>query len=367
MTVPPVASPLSSRHALLGARLGTLGETTVVRGYPEGRAAEVHAVREAVGVLDLSHLGAFEVSGPDRNAFVNRVACNDVAALAPDQLHFSALLTERGTFLDEITVLRFAERLLLIVNAENTARAWDHIVEQKRGANIRLRDISIETGQLTVEGPGAEALLQPLADRALSALPFRGIARARIAGCDVFCARQSYSGEDGIELLCRERDLGSLWDAIVDAGARPFGLDARELLRLEMGYVAWGAELDETVMPAEAGLAWIAPTNKGAPFVGARAVRAAAARGPIRRLAGLRPEVAELPLAAGDEIHARGRLVGRICSTDMSQYAGGTIATAYLTPGLEVPGTPLMVHRGAVQVSAMTVGRPFIGPRSRRG
>jgi len=366
MTPLSTDSPLASRHTALGAAFGSLGPAQVVLGYPAGRETEVASVRERVGVLDLTHLGAIEVSGPDRNAFVNRVACNDVSKLQAGQLHFSALLTEQGTFLDEITVLRFAERLLLIVNAENAAAAWLHVVEHKRGANIRLRDIGAETGHLTVEGPGVDALLQPLADRDLATLPFRGIMRARMAGQDVFCARQSYSGEDGIELLCRERDLPELWDAVIAAGAAPYGLAARNLLRLEMGYVAWGAELDGTVMPAEAGLAWIAPTDKGVRFVGQSALRAAAVRGPLRRLAGVRPDDPATSLTAGDEILARGRVVGRICSTDRSHYANGTIATAYLTSGLEQPGTPLIVLRGGVEIPASTVRRPFIEARSRR-
>ena len=157
-----------------------------------------------------------------------------------------------------------------------------------------------------------------------------------------------------------------LWDAVTAVGAAPYGLAARNLLRLEMGYVAWGAELDGTVLPAEAGLAWMAPTDKGVRFVGQSALRAAAVRGPLRRLAGVRPDDPATSLTAGDEILARGRVVGRICSTDRSHYANGTIATAYLTSGLEQPGTPLIVLRGGVEIPASTVRRPFIEARSRR-
>ncbi len=357
---------LADRHRALGAAFGELGGKPVVLGYPAGRDAEVRAVRESAGILDLSHLGTIEVTGPDRNAFVNRIACNDVAALEAGRVQFSALLLETGGFLDEITVLRFDERLLLVLNAENAARAWTHVVEQKRGANIRLRDVGTETGQLGIEGPRAEALLQPLCDRSLASLPFRGVMRARVAGCDVFCARQSYSGEDGIELLCRERDLPVLWDAIVAAGAVPFGLAARDLLRLEMGYVAWGKELDDTVLPAEAGLSWIAPLRKGAPYIGESALKAAAQRGLMRRLVGLRPDDAAAPLADGDEVRARGRAVGHLCSVGTSAYAGGTIATAYVAPGQHEVGTPLVVVHDGVEVPATVVARPFIGPRSRR-
>jgi aminomethyltransferase len=357
---------LADRHRAHGARFGELGGRPVVLGYAAGRDAEVRAVREAVGLIDLSHLGTFEVTGPDRNAFVNRIACNDVAALESGRVQFSALLNERGGFLDEITVLRFDERLLLVVNAENADRAWTHIVEQKRGTNVRLRDVGIATGHLGIEGPGTEALLQPFCDRALAALPFRGVIRATVAGCDVFCARQSYSGEDGIELLCRDRDLPVLWDALVGAGAAPFGLDARDLLRLEMGYVAWARELDDATLPAEAGLGWIAPLGKGAPYIGEGALKLAAQRGLLRRLVGLRPDDPHAALAAGDEVRARGRAVGQLCSVGTSSYAGGTIATAYVAPGQHEPGTPLLVVHDGLEVPATVVARPFIGARSRR-
>lgn len=360
------SATLPARHLALGGRPVTLGDATAVAGYAHGLDAEVAAVREAAGLLDLSHLGAVEVTGPDRHAFVNRVACNDVTLLVAGQLQFSALLTERGTFLDEITVLRFDERLVLVTNAENAARAWTHLVEQKRGANIRLRDIGPETGHLGLEGPRAEALLRLLTDRPISALPFRGILRARVAGCDVLCARHGYSGEDGFELLCRERDVDALWTALAAAGAVPVGMAARDRLRLEMGYVAWGFELNDAVQPPEAGLARIAPLGKGAPFVGLPALKEAAEHGPLRRLAGLRPVAPAAPLVPGDEVFARGRSVGRLCSAAPSRYAGGTIATAYLTPGLHVPGTPLVVVHDGAEVPAVTVARPFIGPRSRR-
>src|SRR5207253_2542230 len=113
--------------------------------YPSGIAAEHRAVRERVGVFDVSHMGEFEVSGPDRNAFVQRVTCNDVGALKPGQAQYSAILTDQGTFVDDCLVYRFEDRLMLVVNAANIATDWEHIVAQKRGANVRLRDISEAT------------------------------------------------------------------------------------------------------------------------------------------------------------------------------------------------------------------------------
>src|SRR5207302_1139685 len=155
-------TPLHQIHLALGAKLVPFGGYEMPVSYPAGIAAEHRAVREHVGVFDVSHMGEFEVSGPDRNAFVQRVTCNDVGALKPGQAQYSAILTDQGTFVDDCLVYRFEDRLMLVVNAANIAPDWGHIVAQKRGANVRLRDISDQTGLLAVQGPAAETLLAQL-------------------------------------------------------------------------------------------------------------------------------------------------------------------------------------------------------------
>src|SRR2546425_3310192 len=168
---PPLRrTPLHDIHVSLGAKMVPFGGYLMPVSYARsgggggGIAAEHRAVREAVGIFDVSHMGEFEITGPDRNAFVQRVTCNDVGALEPGQAQYSALLTAEGTFADDCIVYRFDDRLMLVVNASNSARDWAHIVAQKRGANVRLRDISDQTGLLAVQGPGAEALLAPLSN-----------------------------------------------------------------------------------------------------------------------------------------------------------------------------------------------------------
>src|SRR5437016_4642372 len=143
----PKRTPLHQIHLTLGAKLVPFGGYEMPVSYPGGIAAEHRAVRERVGVFDVSHMGEFEVTGPDRNAFVQRVTCNDVGALKPGQAQYSAILTDQGTFVDDCLVYRFDDRLMLVVNAANIAADWAHIVAQKRGANVRLRDISDATAR----------------------------------------------------------------------------------------------------------------------------------------------------------------------------------------------------------------------------
>src|ERR1051326_2005516 len=210
--------------------------------YPSGIAAEHRALHERVGVFDVSHMGEFEVSGPDRNAFVQRVTCNDVGALRPGQAQYSAILTDQGTFVDDCLVYRFEDRVMLVVNAANIAQDWEHIVAQKRGANVRLRDISDETGLLAVQGPAAETLLAPLTPVGVAMIPYYHFAQGKVAGVQCFISRTGYTGEDGFELYARAADTETLWHALVGTGrAEPCGLGARDTLRLEAGYPLYGS------------------------------------------------------------------------------------------------------------------------------
>src|SRR2546427_9046296 len=155
-------TPLHAIHVALGAKMVPFGGYEMPVAYPAGINAEHRAVREGAGIFDVSHMGEFEVTGPDRNAFVQKVTCNDVGALRPGQAQYSALLTEQGTFVDDCLVYRFEDKLMVVVNASNIDKDWDHVVAEKGGANVRLRNISEEVALLAAEGPKAEALVGSL-------------------------------------------------------------------------------------------------------------------------------------------------------------------------------------------------------------
>ncbi len=161
---------------------------------------------------------------------------------------------------------------MIVVNAANVAAAWEHIVDLKGGANVRLKDISSDVGLIAIQGPDAEKTLQPLADLPLSDIAYYHHDNGKIAGCQCFISRTGYTGEDGFELYCRWKDTPTIWEALLTAGALPIGLGARDSLRLEMGYALYGHEIDRNITPLEAGLAWIVKLNKGAPFTGADAL-----------------------------------------------------------------------------------------------
>src|SRR6185503_2496808 len=190
------------------------------------------------------------------------------------QVQYSGILTPEGTFVDDCTVYRFDDKLMIVVNASNTAKAWEHIVAQKAGANVRLKDISAEVGLLSLQGPEAQALLQPLTRTQLTDIAYYHFVTGRIAGAECFISRTGYTGEDGFELYCRDRDTPAIWEALIGAGAKPIGLGARDSLRLEMGYALYGNDIDDTITPLEAGLGWIVKLSKPDGFVGQEALRA---------------------------------------------------------------------------------------------
>jgi aminomethyltransferase len=305
-------------------------------------------------------MGEFEVTGPDRNAFVNRVTCNDVSALDAGGVQYSAILTPEGTFVDDCTVYRFDDRLMLVVNASNRAKAWEHIVDQKQagGANIRLRDISDDTGLLAVQGPRAESMLQPLSSINLSGIGYYKCAMGQLAGIGCFISRTGYTGEDGFEIYCRWKDTVALWEAFTRVGAAPIGLGARDSLRLEMGYALYGQEIDDTITPLEAGLGWIVKLDKGAPFIGLPALKAQKERGVTRKTVGFKllgRGIArhEYPVWLG------GKQVDIVRSGGQSPSLGYPIGTTMLPTAAARIGTQFEVECRGARIPAEVVKKPF--------
>ncbi len=360
-------TPLHAIHARLGAKLVPFGGYEMPVSYAAGITAEHKAVREAVGVFDVSHMGEFEVTGPDRNAFVQRITCNDVGALRPGQAQYTALLTERGTFLDDCVVYRFDDRVMIVVNAANIAKDWEHVVAHKRGANVRLKNVSDETGLLAVQGPGAEALIAPLTSLGVAMIPYYQFAPGKVAEVECFLSRTGYTGEDGFELYCRGADLERLWDALVGPGrGAPCGLGARDTLRLEAGYPLYGSDIDDTVTPFEAGLGWIVKLEKGADFVGLAALKRQRLEGVERRLVGFRVREPKSVARPGYGVYLDGRQVDVVRSGTVTPTVNSAIGMTYVPRSLAHTGASFEIDVRGKRVAAEVVKLPFVPHRTRR-
>lgn len=351
-------TPIHHLHVALGGKMVPFAGYEMPVQYPTGILAEHQAVRTGVGVFDVSHMGEFEVTGPDRNAFVNRVTTNDVGALESGQVQYSAILNTEGTFIDDCTVYRFDDKIMIVVNAANRAKAWDHIVKLKGGANIRLKDVSDDVGLLAVQGPKTQAALQPISSVTLSGIGYYHFKSGQIAGIGCFISRTGYTGEDGFELYCRARDTEALWNAVTQAGAVPIGLGARDSLRLEMGYALYGQEIDDTITPLESGLGWIVKLDKGCRFTGDAALKAQKERGVTRKTVGFRL-LGKGIARPGYPVWLDGKQVDIVRSGGQSPSLGYPIGTTMLPAASAKVGTKFEIDCRGQRVEAEVVRRPF--------
>ena len=360
-------TPLYQMHVDLGAKIVEYAGFEMPVTYPAGITAEHKAVRENVGIFDVSHMGEFEVTGPDRNAFVQRVTCNDVGALKPGQAQYSALLTDHGTFVDDCLVYRFEDKLMLVVNAANLTKDWDTIVDQKGGVNVRLRDISDETALIAVQGPKAEALLAPLTTMAVAMMPYYEFAQGKVAGVQCFLSRTGYTGEDGFELYARAQDAETLWHSLVGAGrGEPCGLGARDTLRLEAGLPLYGNDIDDTITPYEAGLNFIVKLDKGAPFTGLDALKKQKLEGVKRRLVGFKVLEPKAVARHGYPVYLDGKPVDMVRSGTVTPSANVAIGTTYLPVDQAKPGTKFEIDIRGKRVPAEVVKLPFVPHRTKK-
>jgi aminomethyltransferase len=352
-------TPLHELHLAAGAKMVSFAGFEMPVQYA-GITKEHEAVRTAVGVFDLSHMGEFEITGPDRNAFVNRLTCNDFGMLGEGQAQYTALLTEQGTFVDDCVAYRFDDKVMLVVNAANIEKDWEHVVGRKGGINVRIKNISDDVALLGVQGPRSEALLQSLTAADLTRIRYYHFEVGQVAGIECFISRTGYTGEDGFELYFRPRHAEVMWRALVGAGrGEPAGLGARDSLRLEMGYALYGNEIDDTINPYEAGLGWIVKLDKGAPFVGKPALAVVKTRGVTRRLVGfVCPEKGAIP-RHGYDVYLNGRKVDVVRSGGFSPSLQQAIGTTYLPTHSTDPGTGIEVDCRGRRVPAEVVKMPF--------
>ncbi len=322
---------------------------------------EHRAVRTAAGLFDVSHMGEIRVSGSGAEAFVQGLTPNDVTKLTPGRAHYSALLTEEGTFVDDILVYRIsADEFLIVVNASNADADFAWMQAQPRG-DCRLENVSDDWALLALQGPAAVEIVRPLTPAAIDEIRYYRFAPATVGGFDVLLSRTGYTGEDGFELYCRPADAPALWDLLLDAGRasglEPAGLGARDTLRLEAAMSLYGHEIDRTTTPWEAGLDWIVKLDKG-DFLGRAALVAAREAGLSRKLVGFQVEGRGIA-RQGHELMVGGRRVGVVTSGTHSPTLGVALGLAYVEPGFAEPGSTVEIDVRGRAVAARVVPVPF--------
>lgn len=323
-------TPFYKMHVALGAKTVPFAGYAMPIQYPTGITAEHKAVREQVGLFDVSHMGEFIIRGPGAVDFVNYVTTNNVASLAVGQVHYSAILNERGTFEDDCLVYRAADHLMMVVNASNAAKDFAHISKYLPKFDCTLTDVSDRTALLALQGPLAKDILSSITNVDLSSIAYYHFAIGQVAGVhDVIISRTGYTGEDGFELYFPNEDADVLWAALTtDHRVTPCGLGARDSLRLEMGMALYGNDISDTVTPLEANLGWIVKLQKG-DFVGRDALVKQKEQGVQRKLVGFTSSERAFP-RHGYPVFYKGQRSGDVCSGTLSPTLGIPIGTCYL-------------------------------------
>jgi aminomethyltransferase len=359
-------TPLHDAHVKAGARMVPFGGWDMPVQYV-GIIEEHRVVRASVGLFDVSHMGEFEVEGPQALVALQSLTTNDVSALDIGQVQYSALCYADGGIVDDLTVYRLAaDRYMLTVNAGNIDKDWEWVTSHAPGA--RWRNVAADTGLIAVQGPRAERLVGRLADVDVTAIGYYRFAHGAVAGVRTLISRTGYTGEDGFELYVAAGDAGRLWAALLETGrpegAAPIGLGARDTLRLEMRYALYGNDIDATTNPLEAGLGWIVKPAKG-PFIGRDAIEKVRAAGPARRLVGL--EMAERAVARhGYPVVKDGAPVGVVTSGSYGPSVDRYIAMAYVATPHAAVGTEVGVEIRGQARPARVVKTPFYPPRTKR-
>ncbi|HEY8123674.1 MAG TPA: glycine cleavage system aminomethyltransferase GcvT [Myxococcota bacterium] len=357
-------TPLYDVHRALGARLVPFAGFEMPVQY-RSILEEHAAVRAHAGLFDVSHMGQLYLSGPSAIADAERLLSCPVASLRVGRVRYGLLCNERGGVVDDVTLYRLAQdRLLLCVNASNIEKDYRWVVGHSADTTD-VRNASVETCLLALQGPASDAILQPLVAADLARVRFFAFAPTTLAGLDVLVSRTGYTHAGGFEIYGRASDAEKLWRELSEAGAAhglvPAGLGARDTLRLEAALPLYGHELDDATSPLEARLDRFVKLDAGG-FIGAEALRAQRAAGVPRALVGFAVEGRGIARAGHALAHA-GTEVGCVTSGAPSPTLGKAIGLGYVPPPFAAVGTRLDVMVRGQAVAASVVATPFVrGP-----
>jgi aminomethyltransferase len=344
-------TPLYEAHVAAGVKLVPFAGWEMPIQYGDGIRAEHMAVRNAVGVFDVSHMGEVQVSGPDAEAFLQHVYSNDVAKIAVGGAQYSVLCNEDGGLLDDLFTYRLApDRFLTVTNASNHDSDFAWIAGHAGGYDVEVEDLADRYAMLAVQGPLARETVQAIAD---SPLPDRMQAAPRILlGREALVCGTGYTGEDGVELLLAPEDAPAIWDELLRRGAVPCGLATRDTLRMEVCYPLYGNDLMPERNPIEAALGWVCKEDTG--FIGSDVVRRAREDGTAEKLVAFK--------ITGPGIARQGNPVvggGEVTSGTMSPSLGIGIGMAYVPTERAKVGVEFEIDVRGKRRSAVVASKPL--------
>jgi len=321
----------------------------------EGIKAEHEAVRNRVGLFDVSHMGEVVFRGPQAEEAVQRLVTRDVSRLAVGQAGYAALCYESGGTVDDVLVYRTTDDFLVVVNASNREKDVEHFRRHTGDLDVEVADESDDWALLALQGPEAAGLLQNFTETDLSVIKYYRYEVGEVDGYYTIISRTGYTGEDGFELFVRTDEAPRVWRRLVEAGAAPAGLGARDTLRLEAGMCLYGNELDAETTPLEAGIGFAVHLDKERRFIGQEALKEEKEKGLSKKLVGF--EIEGRGIARHDyPVMVDGETVGVVTSGTLSPTLNAAIGLALVSPDVEDSFEVVVRTRS---VPARTVPLPF--------
>jgi aminomethyltransferase len=366
-----LSTPLTEKHLALGAKMAEFAGYNMPISYST-ITDEHFAVRNGIGIFDVSHMGEFIVKGKGALEFLQSVTSNDVSKLAIGDAQYSCMPNLKGGIVDDLLVYRLdqdqcsegEQAFMLVVNASNEQKDWRWLKRFAKNFEVKMTNISSKTGLIAVQGPKAAAVLQKLTKEDLSTISYYTFRKNTLAGCkNVLISATGYTGSGGFELYARNKDIAQIWDKIMTAGAKhdikPCGLGARDTLRLEMGFCLYGNDIDDKTSPLEAGLGWITKLKKGAFNSSDRFVKQKE-EGVKQKLVAFMMDDKRVPRHGYEILSARGAKIGVVTSGTHSPSLDKPIGMGYVKAKYAVQGATLQIAIGAKQLTAKITTLPFV-------
>lgn len=357
-------TPFFEIHKKLGAKMAPFAGYEMPIDYT-GIKKEHFAVRQSVGVFDVSHMGEFWVKGPNAAAFLQHITSNDIRTLKPGQAQYSCMPNKTGGIVDDLVIYHYEpEKYMLVVNAANIEKDWKHCVENN-AAGAELENASDSIAQLAIQGPNAIKTLQKITRLDLSSIPYYHFLTGKLAGVDeVIISNTGYTGAGGFELYFYPKDAIQIWNAIFEAGAEfsimPVGLAARDTLRLEKGFCLYGNDIHDTTSPIEGGLSWITKFTEGNNFINRSSLEKQKEAGPEKRLKGFMLEGKGIPRHGYEICDATGNTIGEVTSGTMSPMLNKGIGLGYVSKPYWKLDSEIFIKVRNKLISAKITKTPFV-------
>lgn len=354
--------PLNDLHISLGAKMAPFAGFSMPVRYSSDKA-EHFAVRNSVGVFDVSHMGEFMLYGDKALNLIQKVSSNDASKLTDGKAQYSCLPNDTGGIVDDLLVYRINQNeYMLVVNASNIEKDWNWI-QKHNTEGVNMKNISDEICLFAVQGPKALPTLQKITNCDLSAIPYYSFAKGDIGGIEnIIISATGYTGAGGFELYVQKSDAEKLWHQIFEAGKefdiQPIGLGARDTLRLEMGYCLYGNDIDDSTSPLEAGLGWITKFNK--PFINSENLQKQKEEGIKKRLIGFQMVDKGIPRSHYEICNEAGEKIGEVTSGSISPILNMGIGLGYVATEYSSPETSIFIKIREQMQAAKVVKLPFI-------